>query len=90
MDPPVKPEGDSGWVAVAFRQTQDRIVGRPKKRPSFAGLTGESIHQQPSPGEMDPPVKPEGDGMYGWLPPFDTLRTNRFLVGPITIQQSGS
>ena len=28
---------------------------------SFAGLTGESMPPQGADGEMDPPVKPEGD-----------------------------
>ena len=30
---------------------------------SFAGLTGESIFVQRAGGEMDPPVKPEGDDL---------------------------
>ena len=54
MDPPVKTEGDDGGVE-AWRNTGPHFPA------SFAGLTGESISAQRAGGDMDPPVKPEGD-----------------------------
>ena len=54
MDPPVKPEGDGGWVEVCMTSVPSAAL-------SFAGLTGESISPQSANGAMDPPIKSAGD-----------------------------
>ena len=58
MDPPVKPEGDGGWVGA-------HAISVPPVCSSFACSTGESIAVQRAGGAMDPPVKPEGDEGWG-------------------------
>ena len=60
----------SGWPVLdsSFRWSDEGVWTVTHPFASFAGLTGESMSPQGAGGQMDPPVKPEGDASGGDAP----------------------